>query len=164
MKTILLFTCFVFLVGCETVSTNNNQVYSASYLGDRDSYSFDSMTVSVKDKNNKTINLNVVFSATVNPKESFISSTSYSELRGLISRLQTRIKSQIIQELLSFPTETITNRQLLHNKLTNKAQSIFDAEYNKWTKSSYFEVKIVITSLYFTDMSVGVTPTSRRWW
>jgi len=162
MKVILLFTCLIFLIGCETASTTKNQVYSASYLGDRDSYQFDSIMVSVKDEDNKTVNLNITFSAIVNPKESFISSTSYSELRGLIRRLQTRIRSQITQELLSLGP--IKSREAVHRKLIKKAQSIFDLEYKKWAKASYFEVKIVITSLYFTDMSVGKSPTSRRWW
>jgi hypothetical protein len=48
--------------------------------------------------------------------------------------------------------------------LTIRAQSVFDKEYSKWSKASYFDVKIAITSLYLTDLSVGKAPTPRRWW
>jgi hypothetical protein len=171
LKLLLLCPFLLFMLGCETVAQTDNRVSRASYIGDRDSYKFSNITVTVKNEKNKMLNLNLTFSAIINslknsaanPKKSSISYASSNDVRSIVRRLQTRIQSQIIQEVLSLNPAIIANQQMLHDRLLKKAQSIFDIEYNMWSKSSYFKVKIVITSLYFTDISVGKAPSLRRW-
>ena len=153
----------VLLMGCETVPGINGQVYDASYIGDQDALAFDSFTVSVKTKDGEPANLHVSLAALVNQEKHFILPDAYSELTGIIRRLETRMQYQLITKILSLDPETISNTQQLHAIVTAEAQSIFDAEYTKWKKSSYFDVEIVITSLYFTDLSVGKDTGTRRW-
>ncbi len=170
MKLLLTSAFLLFILGCGTVHQADNKVSRASYVGDSSSYKFTPITVTVKDKKGKMLNFNLTFAAIINsvknsheePSKSSSYTSSYDAV-GIVRRLQTRIKSQIIQEILYLKPAAITDQQVLHAVLQKKAQAIFDKEYDKWSKSSYYNVKIVITSLYFTDMSVGGEASPKRW-
>jgi hypothetical protein len=153
---------FLFLAACSSPLKEGDANLGASYLGDA-SYEVNSLVVSVKDVNEITLNLHLSFNALVTPRESFIYSGTWSELRGLIRRLETRIKSQLLLKTLSLSPKVISRPKELHSTLTKEAQTVFDAEFKKWKKASYFDVKIVLSSFYFTNLSVGEIVRQRCW-
>lgn len=170
LKSLLTSTLLLFMLGCGTINKTDTEVTRASYIGDTNSCDFSTITVTVKDEKGKRLNLNINYSAIIksydNTNRASGKDSSYAssyDAAGIVRRMQTRIKSQVIQEVLYLKPTIITNQQMLHNILQDKAQSIFDKEYNKWSKSPYYNVRIVITSLYFTDMSVGGAPPSSKW-
>ena len=163
-KLLFIVASILVFTGCGTIHYTDKQSTSASYLADDRSYELEDIIVSVKNKKGEMTNLHVSFTAVVNQKEKFVSSGTYSELNGLIRRLETRIKANLIKKAIALDVGYISDSKRLHKVLADEAQSIFDTEYNKWKKSSYFDVKIEITSFYFTDLSVGKAVNCRTWW
>lgn len=154
----------LFVAGCVSLQEQENKVYSASYVGDAETYELKEVVASVRlNDKNEFMNMHIVFSAIINPKEDFIAPSTYSDLRNIVNRLQSRIQSQVLAELLSMEPAVSLNLQKSKEIFTTKAQAVFDNEFKKWSKSSYFEVKIVVSSLYLTDLSVGKESSPRRW-
>lgn len=160
-KLCLLICPSLMLAGCVTVPPPAGQAYSASYVGDSGSIQVSEVVVSVPDGNKpgQYRNLHVAFSALINAK--MISSADQNNVEGIIRRSRTRISSEIVKEITSQGEIRINDLGSLRGLLEQKAQSSFDSVYSKWTRSAAFEVKIVVTSIYFTDGSVGTTSATR---
>ena len=164
MQKFSLLLCLpLMLGGCISVPPPAGETYSASYVGDRDSVSIAEVVVSVPAENNpdQFRNLHVAFSALINAQK--VSTGNQYDVEGIIRRSRTRISSEMVGEISDKGVIGIKDLGSLRKILEQNAQSTFDSIFSKWSHADDFEVKIVITSIYFTDGSVGKTEQQFMW-
>ena len=142
-------------VGCFTAPPPQQQGSFASYVGDRFSVAFGETVVSVRvrDEGNKLHNLHVSLGAIINPRD-FSFAKTY-DVADIVRRQQTRINAQIVgllTEKSSLSTDTLAS---LRAQILNAAQEVFSKAYGQWSHAKDFDVQIVVTSFYLTDLSVG---------
>jgi hypothetical protein len=156
--------CVALIAGC-TTAPSGDQVYSASYVGDRDSVALGDVVVTVplKDADAPYANLHIVLSAIINPKK-----TSFSEVRkvnDLVVRLSPRICSAVVARILGHGVISASDLGALRKEITAEANRVFGEAFAKWVDAGDYSVEIVVTSLYLTKDTVGrEAGTGRRFW
>jgi hypothetical protein len=153
----------LFCIGCVTTPPPQDQAYSAGYVGDRTSVELDETVVTVWKAEGVTLplNLHVALGAIVNPRKTTLSSPD--EVAGIIRRLEPRINSRVVERLTGATSVTAERMRLLQSEVENIAQSAFNDAFARWSKAADYEVEIVVTSFYLTDLSAGRVRPERRW-
>ena len=159
-----LLSVILALSGCATPPLPGNRTAYASYVGDAQSLDLATVIVAVpSDKQaNGFRNLHIGFHALVNKQAE--STASDGDVQMIVYRSATRLSAAILEGTLSSGPVEAKDLPALRKMLTEKAQKSFDSIFAKWTHSKAFKVEIVITSMYFTDGTVGANTSQRRWW
>ncbi len=135
----------------------------ASYVGDRTSVSFDEIVVSLKvgDSNAALQNLHVRLGAIINPRN--VSLTDPYDVARIVSRQQARISDRLVDLLLNKGTVSPSSLARLKMETVDAARAVFAQAYSKWSRAKDYEVEIVVTAFFVTDLSVGTHASSQRW-
>jgi hypothetical protein len=152
------------LSGCATAPAPKGNVYSASYVGDRDTVQLDEIVVSVPKQGNDTLirNLHVFFAAVINPTRA--STANEYDAKEIIHRAYTRIAAQLIDDVASGRIDTSKGLSDIRVQLLASATKTFTPIFSTWSHSEDMSVEIIITSLFFTDGSVGKSSPQNRFW
>ncbi len=155
MKKLSIAIFLLFLFGCATLPPPPGQTSKAGYIGDYDASHLGEIIVTVPsgDKKSELRNLHLSLSALINPKEPSISS-SYN-VSSIVQRFNSRLSSIIVREILKYNKITANDLASLSDKVVKMAQNEFNKMFSEWTHSDKFDVEIVLTSIFFTDGSVG---------
>ena len=139
------------LTGCYTTPPPQGETTSASYAGDRASVKLRETVVAIRvaDTQAKWHNLHVTLGAIINPKSATFS-TSY-ELMDIISRSQPRMDARVVDIVSA--SGPVTDLSALKRQITDAAQNVFTTAYSRWQKAKDYQVEIVVTSLYLTDLT-----------
>ena len=166
-----LFFVSLLLTSCQSVPTND-VASSASYVGDRAFRSFEEVVASIQALDvpgglrNLHVELVAVVSSSASSSDSSSSSYSlfFSEALGIVSRAEAGISAAIVETLTAARFASATDLSSLKRQVEATAQGAFDATFRKWSRAGDFEVRIVITSFYLTDLSVGKSPQRLSRW
>ena len=163
-RAIAMLCLFIGLTGCMTLPPPQGQTSSASFVGDSGSVHVTEVVVSVPldEKSDQFRNLHVPFSAIINARK--ISSADRYDVEAIIRRSRTRLSSRIVADVNARGVVTVKDLPELRKVLVADAQSAFDSVFSKWTRADVFTVDIVITSIFFTDGSVGRNERAGRFW
>jgi hypothetical protein len=152
-------------VGCFTAPPPQNQGSIASYVGDRMSVTVGDTVVSVRvrDEGNKLHNLHVGLGAIINPRD-FTFAKTY-DVADIVRRQQARINAEIVNLLTSKKGISMDTMSDLKAQILGAAQDVFSQAYAKWSHAKDFEIQIVVTTFYLTDLSVAAVGQRRTaWW
>lgn len=140
------------LTGCYTAPPVAETKY-ASYAGDRASVNLRESVVAIRlsDAPAKWYNLHVTLGAIINPRSATFSTPA--ELTDIIWRSQSRMDARIVDIVSA--TGPVADLSALKRQLTEAAQRVFSDAFSRWDKAKDYEVEIVVTSLYLTDLSSG---------
>lgn len=163
-KFLISFGLVLMIMGCASFPAPEGQTSKASYVGDTASVLLSEVVVSVpvSEESVPYRNLHVSCSAILNTEK--VSMVAQFQVENIIYRSKTKLSAEIVKELTKRGVINISDMEKLRSELVDKAQTIFDAVFSKWTYSDAFDVDIVITSMYFTDGSVGKNESGRRFW
>ena len=161
----LLFSTAL-LTGCVTMPAPTGQASSAHKVGDRSSLPLGEQVFTIHLTDGPTgelRNLHVRLEVLINPRT--VSWTSGYDVDGIIRRLEPRIGARLSDYLpigKSIPLSAIAG---LKDEIVREAQGTLLASYTKWKSAGDYEVQVVATGFYLTDLSVG-TPVlpARGWW
>ena len=161
----LLFSVAL-LAGCVTTPTPTGQASSAYKVGDRSSLSLGEQVFTIRLADGPTSelrNLHVRLEVLINPRS--VSLSSEYDVDGIIRRLDPRIKAKLADYLATGKSIPINGLARLKEEIVQQAQTTLLASYSRWKKADDYEVQVVATGFYLTDLSVG-TPaaTARGWW
>jgi len=160
VKIVVLVVC-LFTTAC--VSLPADQTSYAGYVGDRATISLSEVVVSVQSPSVPFSNLHVGLAAIINPSD-FSYSEAY-DVERIVRRMEPRISSRVVQTILATKAVTPGALPSLRDRILAEAQSSFDAAFAKWEHAPAWNVELAVTSLYFTNGSVGRgTAGSGRWW
>jgi len=148
--------------GCVTVP-QSDQASTAYYVGDRTSVNFDEVVVSIKvgDGNAALHNLHIRLGAIINPRS--VSLTDPHEVGRIVYRQQARISDRLVELLLNKGSLSPNSLPKLKMEIVDAARAVFAQAYSKWSRAKDYEVELVVTAFYLTDLSVGTHATSQRW-
>jgi hypothetical protein len=107
-------------------------------------------------------NLHVGLAAAINPVK-----TTYEgayTVGDILQRLEARIAARVVEVLSSEKNISLEQMPELRDQVARDAQAVVDEAMQRWKHGNEYEVKVLVTSLYWTDGSVGRVPASRRWW
>jgi hypothetical protein len=150
------------LLSCVTLPAGEGGS-SAAYVGDRASMALTEVVVSVPSPAAPGYqNLHVVLGALVNPKK--VSLFSPFEVEQIIRRAEPRISAHLLGIILASGSLGAPDLPRLRDRIAIEAQAAFGTLFGTWKHADEYEVRVVVTSLYFTDGSVGRPPESRRFW
>jgi hypothetical protein len=167
----LIFLTGTFLVagltGCVTTPTRTEgQTVSAGAVGDRGRVAFDEVVVSLRFSGppHAYHNLHVATAAVVNPVRTTLA--NQYDVHGILQRVETRVAARLTEVLSGVGEQTIDKTRSLRPLILKEAQEIVDDAMRRWQFGNDFKVEVVITSLYWTDPSVGKPAASggRGWW
>lgn len=164
MKFILSAVCLL-AIGCMTLPTDETQPSAAGYVGDRAHTSLSEVVVTVPGPSSSSDynNLHIGFSAIINAKQ--VSYFDLYDVERIVRRMEPRVASRVVELVLGTGSVSPAQLPTLRARIAADAQAEFVAAFSKWQHASEFEVELVITSLYFTNGSVGREDSvSRRWW
>jgi hypothetical protein len=153
----------VILGGCINAPRTETATHSASYVGDRMHVTFDEVVVTVRmaGRGDVPVNLHVGLGAIVNPTK--LTTANPYDVADIVRRLEPRIDSVLVRLLSDRGKLSEQEWRALQQEIVTRAQDAFNDSFSKWTKASHYEVEIVITSFYLTDLSVGRMQQPRRW-
>ena len=152
------------VLSCVTLPAGEGTTSGAGYVGDRASLTFTEIVVSVPRAAEPGFqNLHVDLGALINPKKA--SRFSPYEVEDIVRRTEPRISAHLLDVILAAGPIADPELTRLRDRITLEAQAAFDSLFGTWKHAEEYEVRVVVTSLYFTDGSVGRPPASRRlWW
>ena len=153
------------MCGCVTSPAPEGQTSYAYAVGDRTRVTLDEVIVSLplKGATQSYQNLHVGLAATVNP----VKTTRYDAytVADVFQRLEARIGARLVESLSGMKEQSLEDMPALRAQVAREAQTVVDEAMQRWKHGSEYEVKVLVVSLYWTDPSVGRTPTVRRsWW
>jgi hypothetical protein len=150
--------------GCVTSPAPEGQTSYAYAVGDRTRVTLDEVIVSLPltGATQSYQNLHVDLAATINP----LKKTPYGPytVTDILQRLEARIGARVVESLSGMKQQSMDDMPALRSQVAREAQAVVDEAMQRWQHGSEYEVKILVVSLYWTDASVGRTPTVRRWW
>jgi hypothetical protein len=153
------------LCGCLTSPAPEGAAYSAYAVGDRTRVALDEVVVSLpmKGATQPYQNLHVGLAATINPVKTTLHEP-YT-VSGIIQRLEARIGARVLEFLSGTKVQSLDDMASLRAQIAREAQNVVDEGMHRWQYGSDYDVKVLVVSLYWTDASVGRTPTIRHsWW
>jgi hypothetical protein len=108
-------------------------------------------------------NLHVWFAILILPSERF-NERELGEVSAVVRRIEGRIAAQATEDLASRASLPLASLAKLRQELVRDAQATVDAALGRRRLRDRFRIEAVITSLYFTDGSVGRARAAERWW
>lgn len=159
---LMMMAIALLFAGCVTYPNNNDLAYGISSVGDRYESSLKEIIISIPNVNeNSYQNLHIEITAMINPTQKTLTWTS--DVRDVFRRLEPRIADRIItvvyEHLDDFPSSINTLRLYI----AREAQKVFDDVFSKWKHSDEWKVELLVTSLYFTDVSVPMQTRRPMW-
>jgi hypothetical protein len=153
------------MCGCITTPAPEGQAYSAYAIGDRTRVALEEIIVSLplKGATQPYQNLHVGLAATINP----VKTTLYAPytVTDILQRLEPRISARVVEVLSDKKMSSLDDMPALRVQMAQEAQAVVDEAMRHWQHGAEYEVKILVTSLYWTDPSVGRSPAVlRSWW
>ena len=166
-RTRILCLClsFVALTGCATSPPPAEDGLASAYsVGDRARAAFDEVVVSLRMRETDAPyqNLHVVVTAFVNPVRQ--TPGSPDEARGIVQRAEPRIAAALSRSLGQQHDRSVADSEHLRELARTEAQAVADAAMKQWEYGADYHVEIAVTSLYWTDASVGPPPPRRGLW
>jgi len=140
------FIAVTSFTGCMTVPPPTTPTSTAYALGDRASYGLEEVVVSLPLRGSDTLyqNLHVGLAVIANPVRQTAGS-SY-EVEGLVRRLETRVRSRLVEVLASAGEQTLDSSGSLRQRVSVEAQDILEQSLSLWTYRSDYRVEIVVVS------------------
>jgi hypothetical protein len=109
-------------------------------------------------------NLHVWFAILIDPTERF-NEYELSEIAAVVRRTEGQIASKATADLAARASLPVAMLGKLREELVRDAQASVDAALGRRRRwRDRFRVEVAITSLYFTDGSVGRARSAERWW
>jgi hypothetical protein len=138
---------------------------SAYQVGDRGRVGFDEIVVSLpyRGANTPYQNLHLSLTAFVNP----IRKTPSSEwdVESILRRSQGRIEARLSQVLAAQGgAQSPDTDPKLRELACREAQPIVEEALKRWEHGGDWRVEVAVSSLYWTDASVGRSPQAKSWW
>jgi len=119
------------------------------------------VSVRVPEEANKLYNLHVGLGAIINPRDFSLAKTY--DVADIVRRQQARINAQIL-DLVTSKGRVSTDALLdLKREIVKTAQDVFSQAYIRWSHAKDFEVQIVVTTFYLTDLSGGGAGQRHAW-
>lgn len=153
---------------CVTSPVSQGTTVSAYSVGDRGRVVFDEVVVSLPFMSGGNVsvgpyqNLHVALAAFANPMKPTLASAYDAE--AILRRLETRVVARVSESLSKLPTQTLETREL-RKLILSEGQSVINDALRQWEHGSDYRVELVISSLYWTDSSVGRPAQNRTgWW
>jgi hypothetical protein len=138
---------------------------SAAYaVGDRARVGFDEVVVSLPFQGAGTQyqNLHLSLSAFVNPVRK--TSSAEWDVEGILRRCEGRIGARLSQVLAAQGPQSLGTTPRLGELARAEAQKIVDESLARWDHGSDWHVELAVSSLYWTDASVGRAAQGKSWW
>jgi len=107
-------------------------------------------------------NLHVTLAAIINVKQ--VTSADFWDVERIVRRMEPRTSARVVDVVLGGGPVAPAELSELRRKILAAAQAEFDTAFVKWEHAPEFEVRLVVTSLYLTDESVGHTAPARSRW
>lgn len=151
----MLLTVTGMVAGCMTLPASQEDVYVATYVGDRHTLDLKEIIVSVPRAggSGEIRNLHIFFSAIINPIKK--STANEYDAGGIVRSAQARIAAELIADIVEGKIDTSRSMASIRFQIQERAKAILDPIYSTWTHAESFRVELVLTSLYFTDGSAG---------
>ena len=153
-----------YFCGCVTSPVTPGTTVSAYSVGDRARVAFDEVVVSLKmhESTAPYQNLHVALAAFANPSKPTLASNYDAET--ILRRLETRLTARVSESLSNLGEQSLDTREL-RMKILSEGQSVINDALRQWEHGSEYRVELVISSLYWTDASVGRVAQQRAsWW
>ena len=138
---------------------------SAAYaVGDRARVGFDEVVVSIafRGANPPYQNLHLSLSAFVNPLRK--TSTAEWDVEGILRRCEGRIGARLSEVLPARGPQSLDDTPGLRKLARVEAQQIVDDAMKRWEHGGDWQVEVAVSSLYWTDASVGRAAQGKSWW
>ena len=107
-------------------------------------------------------NLHIFLAATINPITK--SDASEFHVQQIIERAGTRISADLVDAILAHRINTSVGLPVIKSQILEHASQTFETVYGKWAHADEYKVQLVVTSLFWTDGSVGKTMAPRFLW
>jgi hypothetical protein len=144
------------------VGASPRQPYLSSTVGDRAAIDLTEVVVSVRSDKGQQ-NLHVWFSALINPTER-INPHELEEVEGVLRRAEGRIAAQATADLAGRASVPLASLGKLREELASAGQRTLETAVGRWRLRDRFRIEVAVTSIYFTDGSVGRRRAAERWW
>jgi hypothetical protein len=138
------------------------QRFQSSVLSDRAAIDLAEVVVTVRTEKGPR-NLHVWYALLIQPLER-LRPEEIDELESAVRRSEGRIAAQATADLSARASVTTASLGTLRGELVGAAQKTFDDTIARWRFRRSFRIEAAITSLYFTDGSVGRARAAERWW
>jgi hypothetical protein len=154
------------LIGCgSTPPAGEGELASAYAIGDRARVGFDEIVVSLPFRgiNTPYQNLHVSLTAFVNPIRK--SDGTEWDVQRILRSSEGRIMTRLSERLGEQGEQSLAQNRKLRELIVAEARPIVDEAMKRWEHGSDFKVELAVSSLYWTDSSVGrPTAGGRSWW
>jgi hypothetical protein len=166
MRCVICAVAVVGLIGCgSTPPAGEGELASAYAIGDRARVGFDEIVVSLpfRGVNTPYQNLHVSLTAFVNP----IRKTDGTEwdVQRILRSCEGRIMTRLSERLSEQGEQSLGQTRKLRELIVIEARPIVDEAMKRWEHGSDFKVELAVSSLYWTDASVGrPAAAGRSWW
>jgi hypothetical protein len=138
------------------------QRFQSTELADRAAIDLAEIVVTVRTEQGPR-NLHVWYALLIQPLER-LRPEEIDELEGAVRRSEGRIAAQATEDLAARASVPTASLGKLRGELANAAQKTLDDTIARWRFRRSFRIEAAITSLYFTDGSVGRARAAERWW
>jgi hypothetical protein len=153
------------VLGCVTSPPAGPDAMGSAYaVGDRARVGFDEVVVSLPYRGASAPyqNLHVSVSAFVNPVRK--TPSSEWDVEGILRRSEGRMQAQLSQLLAAQGEQSPATDLKLRELIRATVQPIVDAALKRWEHGDDWRAEVMVSSLYWTDASVGRAAQGRSWW
>jgi hypothetical protein len=166
-STILLGVAFLTMALCGCMSSppaGPEGMASAYAVGDRGRVGFDEIVVSLPYRGASTPyqNLHISLTAFTNPLRK--TASSEWDVEGILRRCQGRIEARLSQGLAAQGEQSPETDLKLREMAHREAQPIVEDALKRWEHGGDWRVEVAVSSLYWTDASVGRSAQGKSWW
>jgi hypothetical protein len=128
---------------------------------------FDEVVVSVPLREVKAPyqNLHISVAVLVNPQR-ISYSKSYYDVEHILKRLEGRTSARLLEMFNGQGDLSLEGMDRLRLRIQTEAQTLVDQAFRQWEHGADYRAEVIVTSLYWTDPSVGRALQSQRggWW
>ncbi len=145
----------VWLAGCATTPDAPGFASSAAPVTDRASVAFDEVVAAVPVEGAGQVyqNLHVGLAAVITGSNA--SSNHTSQVDWIARRLEPKVAAATLQVVMDGSTLSPHKLGPVRETVAARAQEVAKESLRQWALAADYEVEITVTSLYFTDSSVG---------
>ncbi len=152
------------LLGCVTAPPppQGGQV-SAYSVGDRVKVSYDEVVVTAwrGDNTGKLMNLHVSIAAAANPIRP--TRAGPYDAQSIIQACENRVAAEVNQDKAGLQLPTIEAERAFRAAVLDDAKRVIESAMKQWEFGDDFKVEVMVTSYYWTDLTVGRVLSNRRW-
>jgi hypothetical protein len=158
------------LQGCDMLAPGSPPVaYVFPRIGDQVAVELGEVVVSLPYRGSSAPyqNLHATIAVLVNPIDQagsggYGSYSNDNEIEWQVDRLQDRMLADISEQLSGAGEQSAESTPSLRAQIIDHAQKILADQLNKSDDAKHYRVEVVLTSLYWTDASIGMPPKPQR--